>query len=154
MRYVPNFPTLRGDITQTFPFPLAALNSPFTCEPLSLWLAGTGYICAFLLIPTEYRPPPPPSKSPVRLSPSSMDTINSRLRTTLTKTWRLSYEILPGVGHDDRPDTQIPITIICSWRFKIIQNFPSLSESPSDMIRPRKAVLLLLCTYTLKIEVQ
>ena len=70
VRYVPNFPTLKGDVTQSFPCPLSALYSPFPCEPLSLYLAGAGYICAFLLTLTEYRlhsplnhqsdyPPPP-----------------------------------------------------------------------------------------------
>ena len=70
VRYVPNFPTLKGDVTQSFPCPLSALCSPFPCEPLSLYLAGAGYMCAFLLTLTEYRlhsplnhqsdcPPPP-----------------------------------------------------------------------------------------------
>lgn len=70
VRYVPNFPTLKGDVTHSFPCPLSALYSPFPCEPLSLYRAGAGYICAFLLTLTEYRlhsplnhqsdcPPPP-----------------------------------------------------------------------------------------------
>ena len=62
----------------------------------------------------------------------------------------MSNEILPGVGHDDRTG-QIPITIICSNPLKKLQCLPShfsgLSKSPSDMIRTREAVLLLLCLY-------